>query len=276
MIDAHMHIWRIGQNGHEWPGPDLPAIYRDFLFGDLDAPADLDGVVLVQSQPSDDDTAWMLEQAAQNPRILGVVGWTDLAAPDARTRIDGLTRHPKLRGLRPMLQGLNDDAWILRPDVESALEAMIAHDLAFDALIFPRHLPHIAELARRWPDLRIVIDHGAKPQISQPDAAPVWRDAIAAVAQHPNVACKLSGLITEAAPGAPLDAVQPYADHLLTVFGAERLIWGSDWPVLTQRCGWRDWRGWTQGWLADKPAAARAAILGGAAERLYALHRMPA
>lgn len=276
MIDAHMHIWRIGHNGHEWPGPDLPVIYRDFLFYDLDASDELDGVVLVQSQPSADDTAWMLEQASQNPAILGVVGWTDLAAPDAQARIRELARHRKLRGLRPMLQGLGDDAWILRPDVEPALEAMIAHDLAFDALIFPRHLPHIAELARRWPQLRIVIDHGAKPQISQPDAAPAWRAGISAIAQSTNVACKLSGLITEAAPMAALDAVRPYADHLLAAFGSDRLIWGSDWPVLTLRSQWRDWRDWTKAWLADKPETTRDAVLGGNAARFYALDRMPA
>jgi L-fuconolactonase len=276
MIDAHMHIWRIGHNGHEWPGPDLPAIYRDFLFYDLDAPDELDGVVLVQSQPSADDTAWMLEQASQNPAILGVVGWTDLTAPNAQAHIRELARHRKLRGLRPMLQGLSDDAWILRPDVEPALAAMIAHDLAFDALIFPRHLPHIAELARRWPKLRIVIDHGAKPQISQPNAAPAWRAGISAIAHSPNVACKLSGLITEAAPDARLDMVRPYADHLLAAFGSDRLIWGSDWPVLTLRSQSRDWRDWTKAWLADKPETTRDAVLGGNAARIYALDRMPA
>jgi L-fuconolactonase len=218
----------------------------------------------------------MLEQASQNPAILGVVGWTDLTAPDAPARIRDLARHRKLRGLRPMLQGLDDDAWILRPDVEPALAAMIAHDLAFDALIFPRHLPHIAELARRWPELSIVIDHGAKPQISQPDAAPAWRAAISAVARYPHIACKLSGLITEAAPDAPLDVARPYTDHLLAAFGPDRLIWGSDWPVLTLRSQWRAWRDWTKAWLEDKPEATRAAVFGGNAARFYALDRIPA
>lgn len=278
MIDAHLHVWRIGHNGHEWPGPDLSAIYRDFGLADLDADPNLSGLVLVQSQPSEADTLWLLQQASQTsiPPVLGVVGWTDFAAPDASRRIAELAQQPKLCGLRPMLQGLDDDAWILRPELEPALDAMVTHGLCFDALIFPRHLPHIAELARRWPDLGILIDHGAKPRIATPEAAQDWREAIGDIGHYANVACKLSGLITEAAPDAPLDKVRPYADHLLSVFGPDRLVWGSDWPVLTLRTGWRTWRDWTLDWLANAPSQTREAIMGGNAARLYALDRIPA
>lgn len=279
MIDAHMHLWRIGHNDHTWPGPDLPAIYRDFLPGDLAAAslgAALDGAVLVQSQPSEAGTLWLLRQAAQTPLIRAVVGWTDLAAPDATGRIAGLAAQPKLRGLRPMLQGLDDDAWILRPELEPALAAMAAHGLGFDALIFPRHLPHIAELARRWPDLAIVINHGAKPPIARPAGFAMWETAIEATARHANIVCKLSGLITEAAPDADIEAVRPYADRLLAAFGPDRLMWGSDWPVVTLRASWRGWLNWTLGWLSDKPDAVRDAVPGGNAARFYALDRMTA
>jgi len=276
MIDAHVHIWRIGHNGHTWPGPDLPDIHRDFRLSDPGAPDDVHGVVLVQSQPCEDDTLWLLDAAAGDPAILAVVGWTDLAAPEAAQRIAMLARQPKLRGLRPMLQGLDDDAWILRPEIEPALAAMVEHGLSFDALVFTRHLPHVAELARRWPDLIVIVDHGAKPPLARPETLAAWRGAVAEIARLPNVACKLSGLITEAGPDARLDEARACADHLLDVFGPQRLIWGSDWPVVTLRCGWRDWRDWTKNWLSGQPQADRDAILGGNAARFYALNRIPA
>lgn len=277
MIDAHVHIWQIARPDHAWPGPDLPAIYRDVLPADvIHATAGIDGVVLVQAQPSENETPWLLEQAAVTSLIRAVVGWTDMTAKDAPERITALARHPKLRGLRPMLQGLEDDAWILRKDVEPALEAMMTHGLSFDALVFTRHLPHIAELARRWPELAIVIDHGAKPPIATPSEAPAWRDAITAIGRYPHMMCKVSGLITEAAEGDDFSAVKPYADHLLDVFGPERLIWGSDWPVLMLRDSWRSWLNWTQAWLATRPAGERDLILGGNAKRFYAFDRIPA
>ncbi|MDI7775294.1 amidohydrolase family protein [Asticcacaulis sp. EMRT-3] len=276
MIDAHHHLWQIGRNGHDWPGPDLPDIYRDFLAEDYaSAASDVEGTVLVQSQASEVDTLWLLQQAAAMPVVRAVVGWTDMAAPDAAERIAWLAAQPKLRGLRPMLQGLFEDDWILRPELEPALDAMLAHGLTFDALVFTRHLPPIAELARRWPRLKIVIDHGAKPPIARAQSHPAevarWREEIDAVAALANIACKLSGLITEAAPGAPFEAVRPFADHLLDAFGPMRLMWGSDWPVLNLRASWQAWRHWTHDWLSDKPDATRTAIFRGAARQFYAL-----
>jgi L-fuconolactonase len=232
MIDAHQHLWRIGRNDCEWPTPDLAAIYRDYGVEDLEAaarPLGVTGSVLVQSQPSDRDTDWMLEVAATSPFILGVVGWADLKAADAPARVADLAARPKLKGLRPMLQGLPED-WILDPVAEPAVQAMIDHDLTFDALVFPRHLPSLAVFARRHPDLSIIIDHGAKPLIAD-DVIDPWRDDIAALAALPNVTCKVSGLLTEAGDRPP-EALAPYVEHLLATFGAERLMWGSDWPVV--------------------------------------------
>lgn len=245
LIDAHLHVWRIGRNDCAWPTPDLAAIHRDFGLEDLKAagaPVGLSGGVLVQSQPSDRDTAWLLDLAATEPLVLAVVGWSDLAAPDAPVRIADLARRPKLRGLRPMLQTLDDDAWILAPALEPAIAAMVAHDLTFDALVLPRHLPHLLTFARRWPDLPIVIDHGAKPDIAAGRLEP-WRAGINALAAQPNVFCKLSGLLTEAGPEPSAQAMAPYVAHLVEVFGPQRLMWGSDWPVLNlagDYAGWRD------------------------------------
>lgn len=243
MIDAHQHLWRIGRNDCTWPTSDLAAIHRDYDVADLEAvarPLGVTGSVLVQSQPSDRDTDWLLEVAADAPFILGVVGWADLKAPDAPERIAHLAAQPKLKGLRPMLQGLAED-WILDPAAEPAVRAMVGHGLVFDALVFPRHLPGLIAFARRHPDLFIVIDHGAKPLIADGVLDP-WRDDMASLADLPGVTCKLSGLLTEAG-GRPSEALAPYVQHLMAIFGPDRLMWGSDWPVVElveTYAGWHD------------------------------------
>ncbi|MFT4074088.1 MAG: amidohydrolase family protein [Asticcacaulis sp.] len=274
IIDAHQHLWRIGQNGHEWPTPDLDGLYRDFVPDDLTsacAGLDIAGTVLVQSQPCDADTDWMLEIAAATPLIKGVVGWSDLAAPDAPGRIVELAQTPKLKGLRPMLQGLPEDDWILRDAVQPALAAMAAHDLTFDALVFTRHLPFIDALAKQYTALSIIIDHGAKPPLSQPQDMAQWRESIARIAENANVSCKLSGLLTEMAKEQAEDILTPCADHLLAVFGAERLMWGSDWPVVLLKTDYRNWFDWTGHWLDGKPDSARIDIMGETARRIYRL-----
>jgi L-fuconolactonase len=271
LIDAHQHFWRVGQNGFSWPKPDLTAIHRDFEPIDLlavGAPVGLAGSVLVQSQPDDRDTDWMLALADQEPLVLAVVGWADLASPEAPDRIATLARNPKLRGLRPMLQSLSDAAWIARPELEPAINAMVAHGLSLDALVLERHLPHLLTLARRRPDLAIVIDHGAKPPIAA-NAFAAWAHAIDALAALPQVYCKLSGLLTEAAPGQPPEALAPYVRHLVSAFGPERLMWGSDWPVLNlagDYAGWLDLARRLSG-LTDPDDLA--ALFGGTCRQFY-------
>ena len=268
-VDAHQHFWRIDATWHEWPQADLPTICRDFLPLDL-APAlrgcGIDGTVLVQSQPVDADTDWMLQLAERGPTILGVVGWVDMAAPDAPAHIATLARHAKLKGLRPMLQNLPAE-WILQPAVQAAVQAMVAHGLVFDALIRPLHLPAIATLTERYPELAIVVDHGAKPDIAAGDLDG-WAADLATLAQRPNVACKISGLVTEAGAGwSPAD-LRPFVQHILAVFGPERVLWGSDWPVLLLQSDYAAWHAMAQ---AMVPETQRDAVFGGNAARLYRL-----
>jgi L-fuconolactonase len=233
IIDSHIHFWRIGAAGHSWPDAGLPLIHRDFGPPDLLAAAsgiDLQGAVLVQSQPDDRDTDWILEIARTTPLIRAVVGWVDLESPTAAARIAELAARPRLRGLRPMLQSIDDTAWILRRELDPALQSMVEHGLSFDALIQPRHLPILLEFARRWPQLPIVIDHGAKPHIARGELEP-WQAQLAELGLLPNLYCKLSGLRTEQLPGAPLAELEPYIRQLVSAFPG-RLMWGSDWPVL--------------------------------------------
>ncbi|AHE53454.1 amidohydrolase family protein [Sphingomonas sanxanigenens] len=274
IIDSHVHFWTIGGPGHSWPDADWPAIHRDFLPADLRAAAAdtaLAGAVLVQSQPDDRDTDWMQATAAEDDLVLGIVGWAALDAADASQRIATLAARPKLVGLRPMLQGIDDTDWILKPALDPAIEAMIAGGLRFDALIQPRHLPAIATFADRWPNLPIVIDHGAKPAARNNQFEP-WAEGIAALAARPNVWCKLSGLRTEQAPDQPPAELAPYVSHLIESFGS-KLMFGSDWPVLLHAGdSYADWIATVHALAAlDRNAAER--LFFGAANDFYGLEQ---
>ncbi|MDE1938248.1 MAG: amidohydrolase family protein [Alphaproteobacteria bacterium] len=272
MIDAHQHFWRIGENDCTWPPPKLEAIYRDFLPEELEAmarPIGVTGSVLVQSQESDRDTDWLLAQAETTEFVNAVVGWVDLKSPTACARIATLAEHPKMRGLRPMLQGLPSDTWILDPALEPALDVMIANRLSFDALVLPRHLRHLRLFAKHHPDLAIVINHAAKPSIRNGQLDP-WREDISALAALPNVLCKISGLLTEASPKWDASALGPYVDHLIRVFGPFRLMWGSDWPVLNLAGGYAQWLELARKLCGGGPVTMRA-IFDGTARAFYRL-----
>ncbi|MBC7609576.1 MAG: amidohydrolase family protein [Polaromonas sp.] len=277
MIDAHFHCWKMGRADYGWLDADLnPAlmpICRDVSVSDWQAqsvPHGIAGGVLVQAAATEAETHFLLAQADANAAVLGVVGWVDLLAADAPARIEKLARHPKLKGLRPMLQDLADPDWILKPALAPALQAMLDAGLVFDALVKSVHLPHILTLAGRYPNLVIVIDHAAKPNIAAGEWQP-WADGMAQIAKQTQAMCKLSGLMTEAGPDPKLDVLQPYAAHVLQCFGAARLVWGSDWPVLELACSYADWWRYSQQLLDVLDVEERAAVLGGNAQRLYAL-----
>ncbi len=274
MIDAHVHYWRVDRGDYGWLTPDLP-IHRDFLPGDaaglFDA-AGVDGVVLVQAAPTEAETRFLLSLAAADSRVRGVVGWIDMMAADAPDRLAALAADPKLRGIRPMWQDIADDEWMLRPEQDAAYRAVVELGLTFDALARVRHLRHLPRLIERHPDLPIVIDHAAKPDIAGGGFAE-WREGLAAVAAFPHVRCKFSGLVTEAAPDAPLDALRPYAEELVRLFGPDRLIFGSDWPVLTTRLDYATWWSWAHALLAHLAPSEVDAVFGANAASFYGLDR---
>jgi len=273
VIDAHQHFWRLGEHDCTWPTPDLEAIHRDFVPGDLApllAEAGVRGTVLVQSQQSEADTRFLMQLVEEEEMIRGVVGWTDLAAADAPEKIAALAGNPWLKGLRPMLQGMDDTGWVLSDEVASGLDAMEAHDLSLDALVYTRHLPSIVTLARQRPELAIVIDHAAKPPLAartlKEGSLKEWEDSMTAAASRPNICCKLSGLLTEAGPETDLTLIRQTISRLLDLFGEERLIWGSDWPVLNLAGAYGSWLD-----LCQDVTGPSAAIYGANAERFYRL-----
>jgi len=269
VIDAHVHIWRLGRNGCTWPTPDLTTIHRDFGLIDVAATladTSVERVVLVQSQESEDDTAWLLARATGAPVVAGVVGWADPAAIDIGKRIASLQRQGRLVGLRVMAQD-RPAQWLADPALHAQFQAMAQAGLALDLLVRPRHLAVCADLAARFPELRMIIDHCAKPEIER-DGLAAWREAIAPAAERANMMCKLSGLITEAAPGQPVEALAPYVETALDLFGPERLVWGSDWPVINLN---GDYGAWLDFARAAIPAARRDAVFGGNARAFYRL-----
>jgi L-fuconolactonase len=273
-IDAHQHFWRVDRGDYGWLTPDTHrAICRDFDPGDLApllATAGIERTVLVQAAPTEAETQFLLEAAHATPFVAGVVGWADFEAPDVAERIAALAADEALLGLRPMLQDLADDAWILRPALNPALDAMEAAGLAFDALVMPRHLPHLARFLNRRPDLKVVIDHGAKPDIAAGGLAD-WAAAMRAVARGSGVLCKLSGLVTEAGDGWTTERLKPFADVLIEAFGPARLMWGSDWPVVNEAGGYSAWRAAAEALTANLSAEDRALVFGGTAAAFYGI-----
>ena len=275
-VDAHQHFWTLDRGDYDWLTPELEPLYRDYLPEDLEpllAEAGIDRSVLVQAAATTDETRFMLDLAADSPFIAGVVGWVDFddvaAAESALAEFVG---NPKFVGVRPMIQDIDDPAWITRPGLTPVVELLIEAGLSFDALVKPVHLPFLLEFLECHPDLRCVVDHGAKPDIASNARSP-WAEDLLAIAERTGACCKLSGLVTEAAAGQTRADLAPYVDHLLTAFGAGRLMWGSDWPVLNLAGSYAQWRTDAEALLSGSSADEQARVFGGNAIEFYGLEQ---
>ena len=273
-VDAHQHVWKLARGDYHWLTSRLAPIHRDFGLDDLRPQllgGRIDATVLVQAATTVAETEYLLGVAHESAGLVrGVVGWVDLGAPDAIGTLERLACDPLLRSIRPMLHDLAEPDWVLRREVTAALLALPALGLRFDALVRTRELPALLRLLDRQPELAVVIDHGAKPEIAARGWRP-WADLIAALATHPQVCCKLSGLVTESGPEWAVDTLRRYVDHLIACFGAQRLLWGSDWPVVNLAGGYARWLAATEALLAPLSDTERAAIMGGNARRFYRL-----
>lgn len=242
-IDAHMHVWRLARGDYDWMTPDLGAIYRDFQIDEAwpaARTAGISSVILVQAAATAAETDYLLSLAEADARVAGVVGWVNFEAADAAAEIARRAADPRMLGLRPMIADLSDPEWILRPAFAPLLETMAGHGLVFDGHARADLIPVMTRLADHHPALQIVLNHGGKPEIASGNLD-AWRADLAALAQRPNVACKLSGLLTEAGDRTSDDALGEVAAHIRDCFGASRVMWGSDWPVLNLA---GDYAGW--------------------------------
>ncbi len=277
IIDSHQHFWDLEQVEYPWLVPAFGPIYRTFRPDELQPQlkaAGVDRTVLVQSANSFADTDAMLAQAAAYPWIGAVVGWVPLedAAAAASALDDRYLAEPRYRGVRHLNHNEPDPDWLVRPDVVAGLRELEARRLVFEVVaVYPLHLGHVPTLAKACPDLRIVIDHLAKPPIASGDLD-AWKRDLAAAAEHPNVFAKVSGLNTAAdwATWTAEDLVDPIG-HAIDVFGVDRLMAGSDWPVAILAGDYQ--RVWTETGraltLLGVSDTERAAILGGTAAAVY-------
>ncbi len=273
-VDAHLHVWSLARGDYGWITPALAELHRDYSLRDLEPLRERAGVascVLVQAAPTVAETRYLLDIASASEGVVGgVVGWVDLCAADAIPTLARLARSPLLKGVRPMLQDLPDHEWILRADVGRTLAALPRLGLRFDALVRPAQLPALLRMLERHSDLAVVIDHAGKPDIAHGAWEP-WASLMREAAGHARVRCKLSGLVTEAGPGWTIDRLRPYVDFLAEQFGPQRLMWGSDWPVVNLAGTYQSWFAATVALLSDWSAEDRAAVMGGAARRFYGL-----
>jgi L-fuconolactonase len=237
IIDSHQHFWRLSRGDYTWLTTDHRVLYRDFLPADL-APLlsenSIRATVLVQAAASEAESRYLFEIAETHSFVAGVVGWVDFESPTIRQRIAGLTRDGgnKLKGLRPMIQDIADPHWVSRPALDRAFEAMAANGLVFDALVKPFQIDALRKRLLRHSKLRAVLDHAGKPDIAN-DGFDSWALDLERLARNTSAYCKLSGLLTEAGDRASTEHLAPYVAHAFACFGPERVLWGSDWPVVT-------------------------------------------
>ena len=234
MLDAHQHFWAVGRGDYGWMSPDLAALYRDFGPEDLApamAAAGITRTILVQAAETEAETDYLLAIAARTPFVAGVVGWIDMLSPGFAERLSHYQAQPHWVGLRPMLQD-HPPSLILDPRFGGALREVARRQVPFDILTHPRHLPALLQLLHAVPDLLGIVDHLSKPDMLA-DEPGAWAADLQALAAHPRLLCKVSGMVNEAGPDWSADRIRPYLRHAAACFGADRLVFGTDWPVCT-------------------------------------------
>jgi L-fuconolactonase len=273
-IDAHHHFWRYDPAQYAWIDETMSVLRRDFLPAHLAAElrqAEIGGAVSVQARQTVAETAWLLELAERHDFIRGVVGWLPLASPTVREELARFAPNHRLKGVRHVLQGEADDEYMLRADFNAGLDAMRPFGLAYDILIFERHLPGTLKLVDRHPNQVFVLDHVAKPRIWDNLLQP-WKDLIRDLARRENVYCKLSGMVTEAdwQRWTP-QQLRPYAEVVLEAFGPRRVMFGSDWPVCLLAATYEGWKETFEGFVASLSPSERECVWSGTAIEAYKL-----
>ena len=234
IIDSHQHFWQLGRFDYPWMNSSLGVLYRDYLPDQLEPILARNGVgktVLVQASNSVEESRWLLKLADEHAFIGGVVGWVDLISDDVNRQLDELVSHPKFKGVRHLVESEPADDWLVQPQVLRGLKRLSAYGVSYDLLVHTRHLMHIQKVVDACPDLKLVVDHMAKPPIAK-GTIETWRQELREVAANENIHCKLSGLVTEANRTSwTTGDLRPYVDCALELFGSSRLLFGSDHPV---------------------------------------------
>jgi L-fuconolactonase len=243
-IDAHHHLWRYVPPGWPWMSDSMDVLRRNFLVDDLRAATTgvgITGTIVVEAERSIEETFWLSEIAANDDLIRGIVGWAPLTHPEIASQLERMAQLPKLRGIRHPIHDEPDDQFLLREDFNRGVAALKQFNLRYDILIFEKHLPQTIQFVDKHPDQVFIVDHIAKPRIRDQALLP-WKDNLCELARRQNVYCKLSGMVTEADWSAWTDeSLSPYIDVMLQAFGPKRLMFGSDWPVVTLASSYNRW-----------------------------------
>lgn len=274
-IDSHQHFWKYSAAEYPWMGEELAMCRRDLLPLDLEPLLDaagLDGSIAVQARQIPEETDFLLDLAAKHPRVLGVVGWIPLCSPEVGRYLEPYAAHPKVVGFRHVIQDEPDDDFILRPDFQAGIRELGRYPLCYDILIFEKHLPQTITFVDQHPQISLVLDHIAKPEIHANQFSTTWAKNIRQLAEREHVTCKLSGMVTEVRGGIwDAEMLRPYFDTVLEAFGPQRLMFGSDWPVCLMRSSHQQWVETVNSWIAPLSADEQSAIMGGTAARVYGL-----
>ncbi|MFC5404113.1 amidohydrolase family protein [Cohnella soli] len=275
-IDAHHHFWNLEKVAYPWMDPAFGPICRNFEAEEMEPfvqKAGIDKTVLVQAANSYEDTASMLQIAAEKTWIGAVVGWVPLNIPEiADKKLSDYARNPYFKGVRHLIHEEKDPDWIIRDSVIEGLKVLASYGLTFDLVgVFPNHLKHVPYVAAKVPELRMVIDHFAKPPIKEKGMG-AWAEQFAEAARYPNVYAKVSGLNTAADPDSwTADDLKPYIDYAMKHYGAGRLMFGSDWPVANLAGDYAKVWEQTNIAIADYSEQDRDAILGETARSFYGI-----
>jgi len=273
-LDAHQHFWKYDPAEYAWIGDTMAELKRDFLPENLKMLLDrhhFNGSIAVQARQSLEETEWLLDLAERNAFIRGVVGWIDLCSAQVDEQLRRFESRDKLVGVRHVVQDERDDLFMMRTDFRSGIASLAEFGLAYDLLLYPRHLPVAVDLVRTFPEQTFVLDHIAKPPIAAGQLEP-WASDLRALAAFPNVSCKLSGMVTEARwrQWNPSD-IGPYLDTVFEAFGPSRLMAGSDWPVCLLSSNYSDAVGIVTDFIGKLAASEREGILGGNCARIYGI-----
>ena len=273
-IDAHHHLWRYRPPGPAWMADGMEGLRRDFLVDDLRAvttEVGVTGTIVVETERSLEETIWLSQTAATSSLICGVVGWVPLTSSATLSELEHVAALPKVKAVRHPIHDEPDDQFVLRDDFNRGIAALKQFDLRYDILIFEKHLPQTIQFVDRHPNQIFIVDHVAKPRIRDHVFSP-WKENIRELARRPNVYCKISGMVTEANwQNWSDEALRPYIENVLDAFTPKRLMFGSDWPVVTLASTYKRWMETVQSAIAQLSATEREWILSRTAIEAYGL-----
>lgn len=273
-IDSHQHFWRYNEEEYEWINEDMVKLKKDFLPEDLLdelGKTGYDGCVAVQARQIETETKFLLHLMEKNAFIKGVVGWLDLQADNIASILEKYVDNQNLKGLRHIVESEPDPEFLLNPSFLKGISHLKNHNLTYDILVLPKHLPAAIKFVAKFPEQKFVVDHLAKPFIKDKKISP-WKDDLHALAAFPNVYCKISGLVTEASWNSwHKDDFTPYLDIALQAFGTERLMIGSDWPVCLLAASYKEVMAISGDYISKLSKEEQRKIMGGNACTFYNL-----